>query len=218
MVMQPVQVIAVDPPVGQVVCDLDPETWRVSGGAGGWDTHDRPRRLPLVEWQRWPAITVEADLTFNGLGMAGGGGDASREDALRELAQIARPNGGGSPPTVMVLGAWEHAHRRWVIDDLGWGDEQIRLESGERIYQIVTVTLTEVPAGQVEHTPAVRVRRRVQRSRPARTVTATAGDTPWTVAHRLLGDTSRWNEIASLNDVGGADADLAGAAIRVPGR
>lgn len=220
MVMQPVVVAQVVPPGPEVGCDFDPEAFRPSGGVGGWSTHQRPRRTPLVEWDATPALQLTVDLVFNGLG-ADASGDESREQALRTLEAFGRPVAGSDlPPTVAVRGGWEHAHRWWIIDELARGDDQVRLPSGDRIRQTVTLSLVEVTRiGNPG--PSAKVRRRIARRRPARRLVAAFGDTPWTLAWRALGDTSRWVDIVEANDdlaIRDADDDLAGVAVRIPGR
>lgn len=222
--MRPVRIRPVDPTGAPITATWDPDRLSVSGGAGRWQTHERPGQVDATTFDRLAPWRVE--FTWRIDGMASG---QSVEPKIARLEQIARPGGGSSRPAVVQVDAdWQLADLDWIIDDLDWLDDPMPVRdrrSGERLRQWVEVTL-------VEHNPPATVDvddldplddddddgPDEDPPRPEKTVTVSSGDTLWGIAEQHLGDGSRFREIADLNDIDNPDLIFPGDEFRLPER
>lgn len=131
----------------------------LTGGVGGWEFLDRPRRTAAVEWVGTPGYQLVLPLVLDGTEVRRGV-DVSVEAQCRIVTAWGRPAGDGPPPVLTVAGPLRIATAsRWVLDDVEWG-RQIRNRAGQRILQEVTLTLLQHVAASVIASPAGRARDR----------------------------------------------------------
>lgn len=129
-----------DPPL-VLECRLGENAPRISGGYGGWQEVERPKKMPLTEWQGSPPYRMEVDLLIDG--WAAG---TSVEAGVAILERMGRDPGGDAPPPFLRIrlpsGSPRSPKIAWVIENLEWGDS-LRLRNGKRTRQAVTVTLLQ---------------------------------------------------------------------------
>lgn len=126
----------------------------VSGGIGGWEQRQRPRRPTMLSWTGTPGVVWQLPV------LLGPDADSSIEPDCRLLQSWGVPGkDDDQPPTLLVDAPAGRAPdgAKWVLQDLEWG-EQTRNDRGRRIQQEVTLTLLEYVPGQVLKGPAARTR------------------------------------------------------------
>ncbi len=134
----------------------------VSGGVGGWEVIERPRRKASVEWVGVRAPwTISLPLLTDGLDVLPGDNRSvePKIDALISLAQIAP--GRDQPPVLTLSGPIRvrRPNMRWVIESFQWGP-QVRRSDAARVQQEVTVTLLEYVEAEILLGPAAQARAR----------------------------------------------------------
>lgn len=134
------RVYSVDPPM-TITARLSDERPNVEQGFGGWDEVARPRRSPLTTWKGAPALHLTLPLLFDRFRT-----DESIERELSLLARMGQPTAAdGEPPRLHVVargGAIPFQGRRWVLNDLAYGDAEMNAR-GNRTRQQVTLSLVE---------------------------------------------------------------------------
>ena len=164
-----------------------------AGGVGGWEEVARPRREAALEYSGTPARTLTVPSLLDGF--AGG---TSVEQRVNRLESFGRRTATTSePPILRAAGPIPHGSRKWVIDDLEWGEES-RHKNGNRIQQFVVVTLKEYLSSDVIVTSTAKK----SGAKKARTALVLASDMPAglpRVAQRKLGAASKWPSIAAIN-------------------
>lgn len=142
-------------PVGTnktVVGDQDGDD-TITGGVGGWEQRQRPRRTAVVSWTGTPGITWQLPI------LLGPEADESIERECRLLQEWGVPDSNDvQPPTLLVdAPAGRAPQAKWVLQDIEWG-EQTRNARGRRTQQAVTLTLLEYIPARVLKGPAARTR------------------------------------------------------------
>lgn len=117
---------------------------QLSGGVGGWEQVDRKLRRPAIVWTKTPLRVYKLPLRLDGFTATS---QVSVEQECRVLmgwGQLTHTRKGTKrPPTIALSGNVRvPLSLRWVITGLDWGD-YLTSNSGRRIRQDVTVTLTE---------------------------------------------------------------------------
>lgn len=237
-----VRVTSADPPL-QVTVRLSDERPTIDSGYGGWDEIARPRRSPITTYKGSPGLHLTLPLLLDGWAQ---GRSVEREIAVLErMGQ--RTASDGEPPRLRVIArgaAIPHQERRWVINEIAWGDALMNRD-GNRVRQQVTLSLIEyvedvhlaersaakrrrakaTSAKQTRGaTKRITVRRsnvvsRVKLSSIASGVVAAGfgeGEDLLSIAARELGDASRWVEIAKLNNLRDPRAIAPGQVLRLP--
>lgn len=131
---------------------------QVEGGVGGWEETEfgkkKARRLGLA-YKGTPGFRVTVTLGFNGIGQGGIEKATSVEPQCRRLQSFGRPRSKGArPPRLKVAGLLRTpGNMVWVIDSISWG-AQIRNSHGQRVQQIVDVTLVQYRPPGAKKSPA----------------------------------------------------------------
>lgn len=212
-------------PVGRTLTfTLDPQSVTASAGVGGWEEVPHPYRPSTTRWTTLPLRQLEVALLLDGWRQ-----QASVEESCRILDAYARPQANTNTPPVLAFLWGSYAAFRWVIQDLSWGEE-LRDPQGRRLRQQVTVSLLEYRDDEVTVSDP---RKRAAAPSPpkgtgrpstaqpvpsGRTYTVKQGDTLGRIASRELGRSSRWSEIAKLNNLRDPDRLAVGQRLRLPAR
>lgn len=204
---QLVQLITHVPP-STLLTPLGEKPPTLSNGFGGWKTIDRPRRVAFTEWDGSQPFRMDLPLMLEGGGQDVGGAVSQ----LNQMAQV--PLGATEPPTVRLVGiifgaleAWD-----WVIEDIAY-DETVRDENGTTVRQPCSVKLLQyVKADRIQRVAGKK------KTTPAkyRTYTIKRGDTLQKIAKKLLKNTKRWKELATLNKIRDPKKLRVGSKIKVP--
>lgn len=186
----------------------------LANGYGGWSIVTRPQKKAMTNWDGHQPFQLVFEIWFSEVAR-----DKSIEGAIKSLSRMARvdsdldPN---RPPQVRIHGdAFDQTMKNiaWVIQNLEWG-KTIRSENhGFRIQQQCTVTLLEHVTGGLVNESNVKPG---QHQPKYRTYTIKKGDTLQSIAKKLLGKASRWQEIARLNNIHDPRNLKVGRKIRVP--
>lgn len=199
----------------QVYAILGPTNPVLTDGYGGWSIVDRPQRKSLTNWDGHKPFGMSLDLYFSEIKT-----DGSVEPQishLEKMAQVDNDLNPNRPPVIRVHGDAIPAVAKnlpWVIQNIDWGVTRRSLSRGHRTQQQMTVTLLEhVAGGLVDErnvTPG-------SGGQPKyRTYTIKNGDTLQSIAKKLLGKASRWQEIAKINKIHDPRHLKVGRKIRVP--
>lgn len=130
-----------------------------SGGVGGWETLDRPRRPVAAAWVGGTEKTVDLPLLLNGVEAGGRGIDRSVESACATLESWGRAHRvTGEPPILRVSGLPTISpNARWVIQSIDWGEYLVD-GAGQRIQQSLGLTLLQYLPAQLVKGPAAKAR------------------------------------------------------------
>jgi hypothetical protein len=144
---------------------LGPEAPIVTGGYGGWDMVERPRRVAMTQWNGREPIQMDVPIVFDGFKRNDG-----QEINIATLERMALPHGGGEPPKVKIIGsAMPHSDLEWVINGITWG-EQIRNRDGLRVRQEGVVSLISyIDVDKVKLSAAKKTRNRKAKERKKKT-------------------------------------------------
>lgn len=175
---------------------------QLSGGFGGWQVVQRPKRISLTEWNGVDPTTQTIPVMFDGWT-----DERSVEPEIARLEAMSRASPGElEPPIVRIAGPIHHPELDWVINDIQHGETIRRRHDGRRVRQASSVALMHY----IEDTQLTAAKRHRGRDdltarfgHPAlhRTVIVRRGDTLPRIAARELGKASRWREIATLNHI-----------------
>lgn len=139
-----ITITPVDPPAASLQVYLGPDRPTPSGGVGGWSTVQRPKRRSLTEWQGVDPATLSVNV------LLGGSPTADIQDRVRHLVTLGLPTAAtGQPPILRISGPIQHGNRRWVINELAWGDFERRQSDGVLYRQLVTITFLEFVASDL---------------------------------------------------------------------
>jgi hypothetical protein len=181
-----------DDPALDVTVLLGPDPVHVTSGVGGWQVTARPRQVGMTTWAGVEPIQLSLSLMFDGWASS-----RSQEAVLRRVFAVARGDD-ESPPGVLRVHGIPLPARRWVIEDVEYGDVVLSTGVGgvavhERLRQALTLTLREyVPPSYLQ------LRKHALRGGKGKTrvVTSKHGDTPAKIAHRQH---CKWTDLRTLN-------------------
>jgi hypothetical protein len=94
-----------------------PDPPKMTGGAGGWQIINRPRRVGITQWTGFEPYQMEVPVFFDGWHA-----QESVEDDIRRLNQMQLGSDYQPPPTVSIDGALPVVGATWVISTIDWGD------------------------------------------------------------------------------------------------
>lgn len=177
--------------------ELSAEAWlgeavpTPSGGGGGHESIDLPKRRSVVVWRKAALYVMSVGIVFD---------DFARQQGVAsdfaDLVRMWRPlDEEDAPPTIRVDATGDAVplqHLTWVVTGLDWGDAEAN-GSGNRARQNFTVTLLEYNPDESIDFPgkkgsASKARRAKQRKKSGstsrRTVTVKRGDTLSEIADR----------------------------------
>lgn len=203
---------------------LDSESWSVNAGDGQIERVEIPRRTSRTMWRGREPITMQGPVVITG-----GAGRFSIEDRCRALDEMMGRGRRGTPtePPEVIIDAggaipydvrWQ-PDVRWWVEAIEWGtqpDEVYRRNDWHRFHQKATVQVVQVvrPALNLKASSAGAARDRLRRDTRLTTVVK-SGETLRSVAKRVYGDTSRWEDIARLNNLRSPKV-RAGRTLRLP--
>lgn len=138
----------------------------VTGGVGGWESLDRPRRAAAAGWVGLPAKTLTLPVILDGIEARGRGADRVVESDCATVTSWGKPHRKtGEPPILQVRGlATVSPKDRWVLQDIAWG-EYIPNRDGKRIQQQLTLTLLQYIEASIVKGPAAKARNRQKKNK-----------------------------------------------------
>lgn len=162
----------------------------LSGGAGGWDEVQLPKRGAVSVWRGRPAYTLTIEVMLDRFRSGGNiEGDIDKLEAMSVAQPGSRANEPFTPPPpIRVEGAIPKAELRWIIDSIEWGAAEWS-EAGHRTRQLVTLTLMEYREGSRFGIKPKGGKPRTRGYRVKRT------DTLAKIARKELGSPRRWKDI-----------------------
>jgi hypothetical protein len=172
---------------------LTDEAPTITGGYGGWDTVQRPKKASLTVWEGRDPFQLTIPLLLSRAGQP-------VSSDIHDIAVLSSGTSKGRPPLVQVFGTIMlpvHAGDDWVIQDVSWGESIWRQTDAVIIRQHVTLTLLEFVDDQL--LPASTLASRRDGRAIIRHYRVKKGDTLRSIAARQLGDPRRWSDIAVLN-------------------
>jgi hypothetical protein len=102
---------------------------KLSSGGARWEVTNVPRRVGFTQWQGRDPFVLDVPILFEGhyrrLKPF-----RSIEDEARTLNQMHLSAEFQRPPTIKIDGALPISDRRWVIQDITWGDEVFWVQDG----------------------------------------------------------------------------------------
>jgi len=94
-----------------------PDPPKMTGGMGGWQIINRPRRSGITQWTGYEPYQMEVSVMFDGWHA-----QESVEDDIRRLNMMQTGSDYQPPPTIKIDGALPVAGAIWVISTIDWGD------------------------------------------------------------------------------------------------
>lgn len=174
---------------------------RITGGYGGWDVVDRPRKRGTVEYAGPDPLRMELEIVLDAWGW-----DIPRtnvNDDLKDLEDMASPRGENRPPpSIKVDGKAipRDKSMSWVIDNISWGTSIVGTE-GQVLRQ--TAQLQLIQADIFEHARKLGPTKIRAPRPPARggrpPYRWKKGDTWARLAQRFMGDSKKAGELARFN-------------------
>lgn len=208
-----------DPPGPALFSHHPPGNGNRQGGDPRWDIHRLERRKDGIELAGIGLHDYPVDVLLDGWPRR------SVEPECNLIHSWTIPVGGlgsGNPtPRLQVAwGPWQQL--RWVVDKLVWGDQERHPDgSGTRVRQQVTIHLKEWPGAGLQVTPVAEQANEAADDATGgttgdRTYVVQPGDTLSTIAQQLLGDPSRYIEIARLNGIPDPNLIHVGQVLQIP--
>jgi hypothetical protein len=90
---------------------------KMTGGMGGWQIVNRPRRSGITQWTGYEPYQMEVPVIFDGWH-----NQESVEDDIRRLNMMQTGMPYQPPPTLQIDGALPISGATWVISTIDWGD------------------------------------------------------------------------------------------------
>jgi hypothetical protein len=131
----------------------------LTGGVGGWEVVDRPRRRSAAEWPGVPPFRLAVPLFTDGLDVRPGI-NVSVEPKLTALTRLAlKVPSGFQPPLMELAGPLKipFPGMRWVIENIQWGSA-VRRSDEQRVQQAMTVLFLEHVTAEILLGPAAQAR------------------------------------------------------------
>jgi len=180
--------ITCDDPREDLYFWMGDDTVKYTGGFGGWELTDRPEQMSMTTWNGIEPLQLQLPLMIAWWFDIG----ESVQAQVSRLITLARGDT-ESPPGIVTVWGLPLGARRWVIENLDFGDPLLRPSDGHPVRQPVTVTLRQyVP-------PSLMRIKRGARDAPkgkTRTITVKHGDTPAKIARRVK---CKWTDLRELN-------------------
>jgi hypothetical protein len=192
------------------------DTPRITGGYGGWNTINRPRKRGSIEYAGINPIEMELEIVFDAWGEDVN--ITNVDTALAHLERMTIPTGKNLPPPMVYVDSKSVPRPKttpWVIRNITWGDT-IRNSEGETKRQ--TVQIQFIQADETEYgrlVPKPTKARNPHRNTP-RTYLWKKGDTWPIVALRLMGDKKYAITIIRANKFRPGHKMKVGQKIKVP--
>ncbi len=214
-----------DPPsVFGVTAQLTADVAVPNAGDGNVERQEIPRRTARTVWKGRAPITLQVPILLDGWARR-----LSMEASIRNLDAMMGRGRAGTPtgPLDLIIDAsgWvpydqrTQPDLRWWIEGIEWSDsvdDVIRRDDGHRVRQAAVVQLVQVVRGPVALRASSGARARDQLRRDTQlTYTVRSGESLRDVARKFYGQTSRWEDIARLNNLSHPTV-AAGRTLRLP--
>jgi LysM repeat protein len=164
-----------------LTCPLGDGPAQPAGGTAVYDTVQLPGRKSALQLSGVDLETLAIPVMFDGLVDR-----ESVEPQIEALKRLARPQYGaprGTPgPKIRMYGQVPHLNKEWRIVSFDWGDAT--WHNLRRVFQVVTVNLTEAESADQITTTAAAAKSSAPR---ARRYTVKKGDTLARIAVREMG-------------------------------
>jgi hypothetical protein len=100
---------------------LDAASPVLTGGFGGWEVVDRPKRVGMTRFKGVDPFRQDVAILFDGWAT-----DESQESSIARLQQMAlQPNVMQEPPTVQIDGMVLRTDLTWIIEGIDWDDQNV---------------------------------------------------------------------------------------------
>jgi len=192
------------------------DTPRITGGYGGWEVVDRPRKRAMIEYKGIEPVELELEIVFDAWGE-----DVSItnvDTALANLESMTAPTGKNLPPPLVYIECKSVPKPKavpWVISNITWGTT-IRNTEGETKRQTAQITFMQADAKEYGRLVPKPTKARDPHRNLPRTYTWKKGDTWPIVALRLMGDKKYSTTIIRHNKFRKGHAMKVGDKIKVP--
>ncbi len=207
--------------------ELGPDVPTPSGGTANWEQIKRPRRRALTDFEGEDPLRLKFDLWLNEWP------DGDVEPLIRRvMAWAARTDLPYQPTTLKLAGPLPYVDLTYVLETVEHTDKVAFRDDGRRCRQQLKLTLLEyVPAFASLLTPKPPVEAAQQRAQAKsqksalldrqqqpqqKTYTVKRGDSLWGIAAALLGAGSKYQLIASENNIRDPKSLKPGQVLRIP--
>lgn len=199
---------------------------QITGGYGGWDVVNRPKRKGLTQWNGKDPMRLQLPIMFDGWMDRD-----SQEIPISRLHRMSLPPAGvkqGEPPIVAVggNGVPHSGIERWVIENLLWGTNVLwdkdRSGSMSRMRQDCVVNLIEfvdedrVAFSGIAVQPTTTPPKSTGQGNRALQYTVQQGDSLTRIAADVYGDSTAWSVLAVANDLRDPGALIPGETLVIP--
>lgn len=128
----------------RVVVQLDQQSANLTGGFGGWEVVQRPKRLSITRWDGKDPYTMDVPVVFDGT-------KAPQKGQERDISTLLRmgeqPGELVQPPVITLSGPIPRTDLPWVIQGYSWDNQNVMwVNQGGvpvRIRQSVVVSLMQ---------------------------------------------------------------------------
>lgn len=204
-------------PDGAVVVELYEKVPERSGGTAKWEPVEHPRGRDRTSFKGESLITQKIQVLLD----AWPTGDV--ENAYRGLmgwTSIMSGKDGKEPTKVRVSGPIPYPDVTYVINSIEEESEPREYVNGKMARCVLTIELLEYVSPSLitnqRPDPAAAANASSGAKPVVRTYTVKRGDSLGSIASRQLGNASRWEEIAKLNNVIDPRLVRAGQVLRLP--
>lgn len=170
----------------------------MTGGFGGWEVIERPKRVAMTRFKGKDPFRMDVPVLFDGWT-----DDESQEIAIATLARMAeQPGEMQQPPTLMIEGAVPREDLTWVIETIDWDNQRTiyDMQGGVqvRLRQAAVVHLLQFVDDDVISTPPTLA---VVKPKTAVKLVPGAGKTLKQLAAIEYGNPDLWTLIADANGI-----------------
>ncbi len=167
----------------------------ITGGFGGWTSHERPDNISFTEWNGQEPIRQDIPIMFDGFKH-----HEDYEATIRSVLQLAR-NGNNPPPVFTMRGPIYYRHLRWVLENVTFDEgSRRRSKDGRVIRQAMTLSVMQyIDADSIDIKKRKRKKKNGKGNHKPRVVRAKEKDNVIQMAIRFYGDRSKWKLILKSN-------------------
>jgi hypothetical protein len=183
----------------RVQCLLDTQMANLTGGFGGWEVVQRPKRVSITRWNGKDPFTMDLPVRFDGTLAPQKG----QEIAISMLLRMSQPSGPlKQPPIITLDGPVPRTDLKWVIQNLEFDNQNVMWENYRGIYvrirQSVVVQLLQFVDDQVISTPPAPATLAGGASAGSKVIVST-GKTAKQEAQAAYGSAQFWKDILDAN-------------------
>jgi hypothetical protein len=122
-------------------CWLGDDGAKPTGGYGGWNIIDRPRRIGITQWDGRQPLQMDVAILIDGF-LAND--NVETECRVLEAMAFSGDGAGEEPPVITISGDFvPHSAptTEWIINGIQWGNTLRRTSDGKRLRQEAIVGL-----------------------------------------------------------------------------